>query len=215
MQGANLERAQLQDVNLWGANLEGANLEHAQLQRANLEQAQLQGANLQGAAIWQAQFDWNSDLSLADLRGIDLLPVSLLPLEDTMAFAPATPSAPRLPVRIDAGKPALVDAKRPRFAGYGAQLTTDARAYDAVLAHFLANLARSSAVVARGVARRVLNWSLKVPGVPERPLWPDLARRLLAAEKDGAFQLDLSPDERRRLEGLAARAHASPDTRKP
>lgn len=238
LQGADLSGAQLQGAGLSGAQLQGADLRDAQLQGAILLGAQLQGADLRGAALWQDQVDENSNLSLADLRGLQLRPVSAEKLAEilrsldgipedrrqkavervTKALTPALlPSSPPM-VLIEAGRPALVDAEqpgfdeKPGFAAFGVGLTTaDEKVYDTALAPFLADLARSDADVARGIARRALS-SQPLSDTPEakRRLWPDLAQRLLAAEKEGAVKLDLSPDERKALEDLAAKAPPPP-----
>jgi len=61
---ARLSGAQLQGANLTWAELQGANLTWAQLQWADLFSAELQGANLS----W-AEFDPDTDLHAAALRG--------------------------------------------------------------------------------------------------------------------------------------------------
>jgi hypothetical protein len=53
-----------------GADLQGANLQDAKLQGADLKGALLQGADIREAALWRTAFDNNSNLSLADLRGV-------------------------------------------------------------------------------------------------------------------------------------------------
>lgn len=85
-------------------------------------------------------------------------------------------------------------------------MTTEEAAYDAALAPFLTGLASNDVAVARRIVRRALfsQWSFGVEA--RRRLWPDLARRLLTAEKDGAHKLDLPPHNRKTLEGLAAKA---------
>ena len=52
--------------------------------------------------------------------------------------------------------------------------------------------------------------SLKRARIKSRALWPDLARRLLAAEKKGNFKLDRWPGDRKTLEELAAKALSPP-----
>jgi uncharacterized protein YjbI with pentapeptide repeats len=66
LQGAGLWGAQLQGADLWGAQLQGADLVGAELQGANLEIAQLQGANLMLAKLQGA------NLLVAQLQGADL-----------------------------------------------------------------------------------------------------------------------------------------------
>jgi hypothetical protein len=103
--------------------------------------------------------------------------------------------------------PALVDARdHPYFLNIREHLTTDEKAYDAELAVFLADLAGGDADIARGIVARFVNaWYAEKE---QRALWPDLARRLPAAEKERAFDLDLWPGQRKTLEDLAARAPA-------
>jgi len=76
LQGANLLMAQLQGADLPGAQLQGAVLVGAQLQGAVLVGAQLQGADLRQASIGGTSFDENTNLDLADLRGLDLSAVT-------------------------------------------------------------------------------------------------------------------------------------------
>ena len=79
LQGANLkdtklQEAQLQIADLRLARLQGANLFGAQLRGANLWRAQLQGADLREAAVYGTRFQ-DTELSLADLRGLHSLPI--------------------------------------------------------------------------------------------------------------------------------------------
>ena len=78
LQGADLEGANLMGAILWGANLRGANLQGAILQRADLEGARLQGAILQRASLQDANFQganlrravlWRANLQGAHLQG--------------------------------------------------------------------------------------------------------------------------------------------------
>lgn len=74
LQGTNLSRAQLQGATLYGVQLQGASLSGAKLQGANLSGAELQGANLYRAQLQDTflsvvQFDENTTLLEATLRG--------------------------------------------------------------------------------------------------------------------------------------------------
>lgn len=83
-------------------------------------------------------------------------------------------------------------------------LTTDEAAFDAKLAPFLADLARSGKDVASGiVSRTILGHFVE----PQRALYPDLARRLLAID---GLKDRLSEDDRKRLEEIAAAATPPP-----
>ena len=73
LQGASLDRAQLQRASLYGAQLQGAILDQAQLQGASLEGARLQGARLidarmQGAWLARAQLQ-GASLNRAQMQG--------------------------------------------------------------------------------------------------------------------------------------------------
>ena len=226
MQGANLEGAQMQGANLWLARMQGANLRNARMQGAYLRDAQMQGADLRGAGLWQVEFDETSNLSLADLRGINSKPIADEDLEKSLEARSfdRVKEALRLrlnpqvwpKVTVEPDMPALVDARNhPCFANIEEHLTTDEKTYDAMLAGYLADLARSDADVAPGIVRRVLPQRVGFHDNAERTerarsLWPDLARRLLAAEKEGAFKLDISFENRKTLEELAAKAPAPP-----
>lgn len=77
LKGADLSWAQLQGAHLVRAKLLGSDLSWAELQRAHLSGAQLQGADLtraqlQGADLRWAQFDADTNLSDASLRGAAL-----------------------------------------------------------------------------------------------------------------------------------------------
>lgn len=71
LQGASLFGARLQGTYLRETELQGANLQGARLQGALLAGAQLQGADLGQARMWRAKTDNKTNLSLADLVGID------------------------------------------------------------------------------------------------------------------------------------------------
>lgn len=71
LEGADLTRAKLREVNLHKANLHGARLTGADVQRAILIHSDLQGANLKGADLLWAR------LVHADLRGADLSDANL------------------------------------------------------------------------------------------------------------------------------------------
>jgi uncharacterized protein YjbI with pentapeptide repeats len=71
LSGALLEGAQLQRTDLRGANLNRANLSGANLSEAHLEEAQLQRTDLRGADLNGAKL-WKADLFEADLRGANL-----------------------------------------------------------------------------------------------------------------------------------------------
>ncbi len=240
LQGADLWRAQLQGAALWNAQLQGAHLGGAQLQGAVLWYAQLQGADLGGARLWQANFDQVLNLSLANLRDVDLSQMSAEAIEKLLRKFEGLPDAKRrqatieriknvlrpqepfdiLPrVRIDDGQPILVSSREaPYFANVAQHLTTDVAAYEATLAPFLVDLARTDPQVASGIAGRVVKsqreWRVdprllyNLEAERLRSLWPDLAHRLLAAEKEGAFTLDLDEDDRKTLQYLAAPAPA-------
>jgi len=80
LQGAYLPGAQLQGADLTSAQLQGAYLPGAQLQGADLSRAQLQGADLTGAKLQRAylpgaQFDPDTDLRAATLRGAAVISV--------------------------------------------------------------------------------------------------------------------------------------------
>jgi hypothetical protein len=207
--------------------MQGAELRFAQMQGAELHDAQMQGADLRGAGLWRVEFDETSNLSLEDLRGIDSKPIADEDLEKSLETRSSqwridgVKEALRLPlspqvwpkVTVEPDKPALVDARNhPCFANIEEHLTTDEKTYDAMLAGYLADLARSDADIAPGIVRRVLPQRRGFHDADRveraRALWPDLARRLLAAEKEGVFTLDLSAEDRKTLEKLAAKAPA-------
>jgi uncharacterized protein YjbI with pentapeptide repeats len=77
LEAAELEGANLQDVDLVEANLEGANLatadlSGANLKGANLQNASLKGANLKGANLEDASLGGYTILAFANLSGADL-----------------------------------------------------------------------------------------------------------------------------------------------
>jgi uncharacterized protein YjbI with pentapeptide repeats len=81
LEGAYLHRANLQEADLWPANLEGATLDGANLQgvgltKANLNEAHLSGANLAGAVLEYAMVTgarlWYANLQGAYLRRVYL-----------------------------------------------------------------------------------------------------------------------------------------------
>jgi uncharacterized protein YjbI with pentapeptide repeats len=76
LQGASLDRAQLQGATLYGAQLQGASLDRAQLQGASLDRAQLLGASLAGAQLQGASLD-RAQLHGASLAGAQLQGASL------------------------------------------------------------------------------------------------------------------------------------------
>jgi len=234
LQGAYLGFAQLQGASLGGARMQGANLYGAEMQGANLRHAQLQGADLRAASLWQARLDERTDLSLADLRGIDFSQITQEKLPEILRLLQGIPYERRRrevtdrlkevlalklppdiwpPVSVDCGNPVLVSAiDHPYLTNLKQHLSTDERAYDAALAPFLTDLARGEFYVAREIARRVV-FSQSRKGFapdPNRPLWPNLAHRLLAAEEAGAFTLDLDKDDRKTLKDLAARPSKQP-----
>jgi hypothetical protein len=80
LQGADLQRSQLQGTNLSGAKLQDADLSNTQLRGANLSGAQLQGADLQDAQLQEANlvgarlggaYLRGARLQRADLRGAE------------------------------------------------------------------------------------------------------------------------------------------------
>ena len=71
LQQANLQRARLLGANLEGADLEGANLKGADLEGANLKGAYLQRAKLQGAYLGRAKLQ-GAYLQRANLLGVNL-----------------------------------------------------------------------------------------------------------------------------------------------
>ena len=76
LQGADLWDVDLQRADLWGADLrdvdlQGANLRRADLRDANLWGANLQRADLQGANLRRADL-WGADLRRANLRDADI-----------------------------------------------------------------------------------------------------------------------------------------------
>lgn len=85
--GADLENANLRDVNLQGAdlraaNLECANLQGADLRGANLQYADLQDADLRGANLYMANMEyaslWGANMENANLRDACLLMATLV-----------------------------------------------------------------------------------------------------------------------------------------
>ena len=120
-------------------------------------------------------------------------------------------SAPQVPAfRLDG--PALVDdPDDPHWANVvnRGHLTTNEAAFDAKLAPFLADLARSDQHVASGIVRRTtgrFEFVLQVT-VLQRTLYPDLARRLLAIE---GLKERLSDYDRKQLEEIAGAATPPP-----
>lgn len=86
LEGAVLEGTVLDRANLEGANLKGANLEGTELREANLRGANLKEVNLMGAHLFKANlqkanlvkaFLFKANLSGADLRRADLTEASL------------------------------------------------------------------------------------------------------------------------------------------
>ena len=81
LQGANLGRANLYEAKLWDANFQGANLRRTNLQGAKLWLANLQGTdlfrtNLQGAELGRTNFK-EADLGHANLQGASLYDANL------------------------------------------------------------------------------------------------------------------------------------------
>ncbi len=76
LHNANLQGADLTDVNLQGANLSWANLQGADLTDANLQGANLIVANLPGVDLTEANLQ-RANLFVADLRGADLAVANL------------------------------------------------------------------------------------------------------------------------------------------
>ncbi|MBK8174615.1 MAG: pentapeptide repeat-containing protein [Rhodospirillales bacterium] len=192
MQGADLTGAELQNARLGSANMQGAILLEAQMQGAALGSTQMQATDLRGANFEGAIFDEVTNVSLADMRNIDI-----------------TDPLPR--VEIEPGRPALVEAISANFACVGEMLTTDEATYDIALAAYLTDLARADTGAASRIAwRAVSTRSIAENPDANRPLWPELARRLLTAEKKGDLTLDLSIDARKQLEALAAKTPVPP-----
>src|SRR5215204_5490480 len=77
LQGANLQRAYLQEANLYGAYLQEAYLEEADLLGANLQEAYLQEANLQRANLFRANVE-GADLQGANLQRASLYEANLI-----------------------------------------------------------------------------------------------------------------------------------------
>lgn len=84
LQGTNLRSAKITAADLWDAEMQGANLRGARMNSANLRGAKMQGANLggvklggailvgtemQGVNLGGAEFDKNTDLRIASVRG--------------------------------------------------------------------------------------------------------------------------------------------------
>jgi hypothetical protein len=98
--GANLDRASLNRANLYGASLNRANLYGANLDRANLNRANLYGANLDRANLNRANL-YGASLNGANLdktgvkEVISLLPFAIVVLDDNK-------------VRIGCGEPKTI-----------------------------------------------------------------------------------------------------------
>ena len=76
LQGADLHDVNLQYANLQGADLWGADLRYADLLGTNLQGSSLQCSNLEGANLQGADL-WGADLQGANLQGADLHDASL------------------------------------------------------------------------------------------------------------------------------------------
>ena len=76
MRGVTLEHAQLQGATLRDADLDGAYMRRIRLQAADLSGANLRGADLRQSQIWLTMPPRVEQLRLADLRTVDVKPLS-------------------------------------------------------------------------------------------------------------------------------------------
>jgi hypothetical protein len=184
LQGAVLTGAQMQGVNLRSTKLQAADLRYVQLQSADVARANLQGVDLRRAAFYQTTVSAETNLGLADVRGVLWQPMERLTRPGAL---PDDPSK----FELD-GLLMVDDVEDPRWQRLDrARLTIDERAYDEALVPFLADLARSDPHVARGLASRF--------GKVERGRPARLARGLL--DRAGSA---LPEDVRERLSEIAS-----------
>jgi hypothetical protein len=190
----------LQVANLYRAQLQGSELREAQLHGATLAGAQLQGVDLRSASLWSIVTNRQTDMSLADLRGIrfdemtETARAGLLSgfpepvrarIEELLKPTAGAKTIP--PVATPLGPMLIDEVSQAAFVNLDAgQTTTDVSAYDKKLTAYLADDATISSQNALWIASRALN---TLSDEPQRLLGRALACRLLAQVATGSVKL--------------------------
>ena len=116
LEGTDLERAYLSQINLQQANINHANLQEANLSYANFQRSSLVKANLSAANLSRADFS-NTDLSKANLTGANLYLTSFYQANLSLANLSLIRLNPQNPQDLDSASSAKVDFRHANLQG--------------------------------------------------------------------------------------------------